>query len=254
MERATLKILNNKKALIWAVSVTVALALIIGGCAIYLSDYYRADIDAIAAFVSGSSVLKNVVSDGVITYGDKTSEIGFIFYPGGKVEYTAYEPLMIELASHGVFCILLEMPFNLAVLDVNAADGIRELYPDVSRWYIGGHSLGGSMAASYLAEHTDDFDGLVLLGSYSTADLSDGTVSVLSLFGSEDGVMNREKYEKYKNNLSIDFTEIEIDGGCHAYFGMYGAQDGDGTPSISAAEQIRLTAEHVATFVFKGDN
>ena len=230
----------------------LTLALIVGGCAIYVSDYYRADLDAIAAFSLDYSVTKTVVSDGVIAYGDPASEAGFIFYPGGKVEYTAYEPLMIELASRGVLCVLVEMPFNLAVLDVNAADGIRENYPNVSRWYVGGHSLGGSMAASYVAEHTDSFDGLILLGSYSTADLSSGDVDVLSLFGSEDGVMNREKYAKYKKNLPADLTEIEIDGGCHAYFGMYGAQDGDGAPSLNATEQIRLSAEHISAFIFKG--
>ena len=103
-----------------------------------------------------------------------------------------------------------------------------------------------------IKRHFDDFSGLVLLGSYSTADLSDGAVDVLSLYGSEDGVMNREKYAKYKSNLPSDFTEIEIAGGCHAYFGMYGEQDGDGVPTLSAAEQIRLTAEHIFEFIFKG--
>ena len=42
-----------------------------------------------------------------------------------------------------------------------------------------------------------------------------------------------------------DFTEVIIEGGCHAYFGMYGAQDGDGTPTISNYEQIRLTSENI---------
>ena len=251
-ERIKLRVLKNKKVLIWIASVTAAFLIIVGACAIYVSDYYQADLDAIAAFASESAVMKNVISDGMIAYGDAESQIGFIFYPGGKVEYTSYEPLMVELASRGVLCVLIEMPFNLAVLDVNAADGVEELFPDVSHWYIGGHSLGGSMAASYLSKHTDDFSGLVLLGSYSTADLSDGAVDVLSLYGSEDGVMNREKYAKYKSNLPSDFTEIEIAGGCHAYFGMYGEQDGDGVSTLSAAEQIRLTAEHIFEFIFKG--
>jgi hypothetical protein len=177
-----------------------------------------------------------------------------VFYPGGKVEYTAYEPLMMNLASNGVLCILIEMPFNLAVLDVNAANGICELYPDIEKWYIGGHSLGGSMAASYISKHTEDFVGIVLLGSYSTADLSDGSVRALSIFGSEDNVMNREKYDKYKINLPPDLNEIEIDGGCHAYFGMYGKQDGDGVPTLRAEEQIEITAEYISEFILKGES
>jgi N-succinyl-L-ornithine transcarbamylase len=102
------------------------------------------------------------------------------------------------------------MPCNLAVLDVNAAFGIQERFPDVKHWYIGGHSLGGSMAASYLASHASDFEGLILLAAYSTADLSNTSLSILSIYGSEDGVMNRKKYEKYKTNLS-DYEEMVIE-------------------------------------------
>ena len=141
--------------------------------------------------------------------------------------------------------MLMEMPFNLAVLDVHAADGIREMYPTVENWYIGGHSLGGSMAAAYLAENAEDYDGLILLGSYSTADLSGADIEVLSVYGSEDRVLNREKYDENKSNLPNGFCEVISEGGCHAYFGMYGAQDGDGTPTISNHEQIGLTVEHI---------
>jgi pimeloyl-ACP methyl ester carboxylesterase len=111
---------------------------------------------------------------------------------------------------------------------------------------MGGHSLGGSMAASYVSKHTEDFVGLVLLGSYSTADLAGSGLKVLSVYGSEDQVMNREKYEKYRSNLPEDFVERVIDGGCHAYFGMYGAQKGDGIPTISNETQINITADAIA--------
>ena len=150
--------------------------------------------------------------------------------------------VLASLAEQGVLCILVEMPFRLAVFDVNAADGISELYPCVESWYIGGHSLGGSMAASYISDHSDEFAGLILLGSYSTADLSATDLDVLSLYGSEDKIMNMDKYVGYKSNLPKDFTEIVIDGGCHAYFGVYGAQDGDGEPSISNEKQIEITS------------
>ena len=101
------------------------------------------------------------------------------------------------------------------------------------------------MAASYLSEHSESFDGLILLGSYSTTDLSKLDIDVLSIYGSEDLVMNKEKYESNKINLPADFEEMIIEGGCHAYFGMYGEQDGDGTPSITNEEQIQVTAEKI---------
>jgi len=156
---------------------------------------------------------------------------------------------MKACADKGILCVLIEMPFNLAVLDMNAAEGIMSRYPEIENWYIGGHSLGGSMAASYLSKNVDEFEGLILLGSYSTADLSGTDLDVLSIYGSEDKVMNYEKYTNNKTNLPKDFTEVVIDGGCHAGFGMYGAQDGDGIPIISNEEQIRLTAEKISELV-----
>ena len=228
-----------------SVSILAVLALLIGACAIYLADYYRADEGAIAAFSPEDGISLTVPDDGSVVFAPQNATAGLIFYPGGKVEHDAYQPLMEALAREGVLCVLVKMPFNLAVLDVNAADGMREQFPQITDWYIGGHSLGGSMAASYLADHVEEYKGLILLGSYSTADLSDTDLKVLSIYGSEDRVLNREKYNENRSNLPDGFTETVIEGGCHAYFGMYGAQDGDGTPTIANHEQIALTAEYI---------
>ena len=237
---------HKRKIFTITTSVLLALAIIIGACSIYLSNYYSADNEAIGAFLpQGTTWTED--PDGRIVFEPKGATKGFIFYPGGKVEYTAYIPLMKACAEEGILCVLVEMPFNLAVLDINAADGIQKEYPEIEEWYIGGHSLGGSMAASYLAYHFEDYEGLILLGSYSTADISDTDINVLSVFGSEDKVMNRDKYEDNKSNLPSDFTEFVIDGGCHAYFGMYGPQDGDGTATITNEEQISLTVKSIVT-------
>ena len=237
----------KRKVVILAASIALVLAVIVAACAIYLGDYYRADMDAVEAFAPVNTVETQTLEDNTLVFDPGDAATGFIFYPGGKVEYTAYVPLMKALASEGVLGVLVEMPFNLAVLDVNAADGIQAQYPEIETWYIGGHSLGGSMAASYLADHTDAYSGLILLGSYSTADLSNTGLDVLSIYGSEDQVLNREKYEANRENLPDGFTEIVLEGGCHAYFGMYGAQDGDGTPTITNEEQINLTVSAIIT-------
>ncbi len=101
------------------------------------------------------------------------------------------------------------------------------------------------MAASYVADHNDIYDGLILLGVYSTKDLTDTGLSVLSIYGSEDQILNRKKYDEYKSNLPTDYQEVIIEGGCHAGFGMYGAQKGDGIPTITNEEQITQTAEQI---------
>lgn len=214
----------------------------------YLNTYYHADRTAIQTMLS-SSVDLHTLPGGTRVTGEETASVGFIFYPGGKVEAYSYLPLLMSCSENDIFCAMPEMPYNLAVFDVNAADEIREMYPNIERWYIGGHSLGGSMAAAHLADYTDEYEGLILLGSYSTEDFSAGEVDVLSIYGSEDGVLNMEKYEEYRSNLPADTTELVLEGGCHAYFGVYGAQDGDGTPTITNEEQIERTAEAIAAFV-----
>lgn len=230
----------------WFLMTGLSAAILAGACGIYLGDYYHADPDAMAAMSSDPEISQVTLNNGSIVLEPEMAETGFIFYPGGKVEHTAYIPLMQACASKGILCVLVQMPFRLAVLDVNAADGIVAQYPEIEHWYIGGHSLGGSMAAAYLADHPDDFTGLILLGSYSTTDLSENNLTVLSVYGSKDLVLNREKYVKNLSNLPGSTTEVCIEGGCHAYFGVYGQQSGDGIPTITNEEQIYLTAEKIA--------
>lgn len=243
-----MKLLKSKRRIVIASICVVIVIAIFSACAIYLNDFYRADIDAISEFLPKGTSWKEE-PDGTVVFMPDEATKGLIFYPGGKVEHIAYIPLMQACADRGILCVLVEMPFNLAVFDVNAADGIIQQYPEIDDWYIGGHSLGGSMAASYLSDKSDDYKGLVLLGSYSATDISDTGLKVLSVYGSKDTVLNTDKYKENKSNLPNDFNEVLIDGGCHAYFGMYGNQDGDGTPSITNEEQINITADAIESFV-----
>jgi alpha/beta superfamily hydrolase len=146
------------------------------------------------------------------------------------------------------------MPANLAFLDIHAADRVRQAYPEVERWYIGGHSLGGSAASYCLAAHPDCYEGLVLLAAYTTEDFSSAEIKALSLFGTEDGILNRsDRYDSCRPNLPESTVEIKIEGGCHSYFGCYGMQEGDGVPSITAEEQINFTADAIRDFIFDKD-
>ena len=233
---------------ILAVCLTVFLIIGIGGYA-YVSDYYHADETAMEAMDAKADDVRIEQGKNVIWFVPEKSTIGLIFYPGGKVEYTAYAPLMRICAEQGIVCALVQMPCNLAVLDAGAAEGLQQEHPEITAWYIAGHSLGGAMASNYAAAHAEDFDGLILLAAYSTKDISQTTLRVLSVYGSEDGVMNRDSYEKNRANLPADTTEVVLDGGCHAQFGCYGPQDGDGVPTISGEEQLRQTTEAIRAFI-----
>ena len=243
---------TSKKKISLVISLSVIFALSFA-CGIYFADYYKADIETINQFVSASEKsTKIILKDNTIFFQPvENAKSGFIFYPGGKVEYKAYEPLLKRLSDKGIACFLVKMPFNLAVFNINAAEKVLNQFPEIEDWYIGGHSLGGAMAASFLEKNQDDIRGLILLASYSTTDFSDTDIEILSIFGSEDKVLNLEKYAEYKPNFSKNTREFVIEGGNHAGFGFYGNQEGDGTATISALEQIEKTAELIAEFVLK---
>lgn len=170
---------------------------------------------------------------------------GIIFYPGGSVEAEAYAPLMHAVAEEGYLCIIVKMPLELAVLDTDKADIVREDYSNVADWYMAGHSLGGAMAATYAHENAAQLRGVILLAAYSTEDLAKDNLEVLSIYGSLDCVLNMENYEEYRSNLPADMTELVISGGNHGGFGNYGGQKDDGVAKLSAEAQQTVTVEAI---------
>ncbi len=173
----------------------------------------------------------------------KAGDTGIIFYPGGKVDERAYLPLLKKYAENGITCILVKMPFHLAVFNMNGADGIQKQYPRITKWYLAGHSLGGAMAAVYIARHVSEYQGLILLGAYSTKDLSDTDLTVVWIDGDQDGVINQKQVLKNQDHYPENTYVFMIAGGNHAQFGSYGVQKGDGQASISAKEQWQETVD-----------
>ena len=177
-----------------------------------------------------------------------------MFYPGAKVEAATYAPLMSEISSRGIDCFLCDMPLNFALLDKDAAEDIRAAgAKNYEKWYIGGHSLGG-VAAAMTADDAeepggiDEWDGLILLAAYPTEELS---TSTLSIYGSEDTVLDKNKYKRTELDglWPDDFKETVIEGGNHARFGNYGEQNGDGKAEITASEQQKEAAEIISSWI-----
>lgn len=237
-----------KRILRCAIAVLVTLCILCGACLLFLMDSNPADWEAIDAF-SATNAITPQEAGSYLVFAPEDATVGFIFYPGARVEYEAYIPLMEACAAEGVLCVLVDMPLNFPLICGDAAEGVPEMYTQIERWYIGGHSLGGYAASDYLAEHTDKYEGLVLLASYSSADLSETELKALTVYGSEDRIMNRERYAEGLTKLPVGYTETVIEGGCHAYFGMYVGQDGDVTLPVTNEEQIYVTARAIADFI-----
>ena len=230
----------------WVIPAGAALlaAVMLGGYH-YLNNGYPADNAAMAALEETQHLSVTVMEDMVI-FTPAEPEAGLVFYPGGKVEHLAYAPVLRALAQEGIACILPRMPFDLAVLDMDAAREARGKLPEIQHWYLGGHSLGGAMAAAYAAECTEEYEGLILLAAYSTKDLNNSNMKVISLYGSEDEILNMEQYLTCRSNLPEDTVEQVLEGGNHAQFGSYGPQEGDGTATVTPEEQIAWAAEIIS--------
>lgn len=225
-----------KKYLIGLVSIFFMIGIAFG---IYVAGYYP-------AFEYPIQTVSVTETNQYIIYGNPNSETGFVFYPGALVEAESYAPILSKIAEKGICCIVIKMPFYLAVFNPNAANTVRQDFLNIEDWYIGGHSLGGAMAASYASQHEREWNGLVLLASYPTDPLK--ALPVLSIYGSEDKILNQKKYKSAIQNAA-SYTEIVIEGGNHAGFGYYGEQKGDGEATIAQEEQWEQTANYIREFM-----
>lgn len=207
---------------------------------IYAEQYYHSDEAANSALKSDETVTVIQTEYGWLFDGP-SEEDALIFYPGGKVEETAYAPLLHHLAGQGMDVCLVRMPFRLSVFGVNKAAQVIKKH-DYDHWYIGGHSLGGAMAANYAAANGEQLSGVYMLAAYATKPL-DQNNKVIIIYGSEDRVLNQGKLEEGNRYLPDHSMTYVIEGGNHAQFGNYGRQDGDGNALISAEEQQRRTVE-----------
>lgn len=238
--------MNQKRALKRVViGITIFVITIIVTFFIYVNSYYKSSSIAMNALESDSIVEVEEDGDIIFTPVSNDKNIGLIIYPGAKVEALAYAPIAKEIASEGYTVVIAKMRFNLAILSPNRADSIIDKYEDIDTWVIGGHSLGGVMAADYAFEN-DEIKGLVLLASYpNQKDFSNKQIKVLSLWGDNDYVADLNKVKEAKKFMPNDSEFIEIKGGNHGGFGDYGHQKGDGEAYISNKEQMSDTAKYI---------
>jgi hypothetical protein len=242
--------MNRKTFKLGSSIVLVVLLVGMGLFTLWAQNPYPASEIALQALESDDLVLVNEES-GLITFGpvNAQSDIGFIFYPGGRVDYRAYAPVLHQIAAHGYFVALVSVPLNMAIFDTNAADQVMELFPNIQRWVVGGHSLGGVTASSYASDHLDSIDGLVFWASYPANDsLKDTNIKVLTIYGTND-MEGDTQINISQSRLPASAQFITIDGGNHAQFGSYGPQSGDRPATITDEEQWAQAAELTVQFL-----
>ena len=245
--------MGEKKKLLRRVLVAalVVVAVTCAGFVAWASDYYHAGDAAtsmVAAGTAGPGEAGVAESPSWIAVGDPGSDTGLVLYPGAKVDPAAYVPLAAKLSERGVFVVIVKMPLNLAFFNIDAADSAMAEYPSVAHWWVSGHSLGGAMAASYAEGHADKLEGVALLAAYGSESLASTGLGIEVVYGSADGVVNRESLKKCMDTLPAG-SVCEIEGGNHAGFGDYGPQSGDGDATVSADEQQEQAAEAISAAI-----
>jgi pimeloyl-ACP methyl ester carboxylesterase len=168
-----------------------------------------------------------------------TPDTGFIFYPGGRVAPRGYAPLMRAIASEGYLVVVPEMPLNIAAFRPSIADKIMAAYPEIDRWVISGHSVGGAMAAQYTHAHSENIDGLVIWASYppDNADLSDLEIPVSLIYGSRETRVTDSSVAERQQLLPPDTDYVRIEGGDHHQFGSYEIDPEDHRATVDRGSQ-----------------
>jgi predicted alpha/beta-hydrolase family hydrolase len=209
--------------------------------------------EAIAALQSDAVVQVTTSPWLTFTPVGRQPTTGFIFYPGGRVDARSYAPAARAIAGQGYLVVIVPMPFNLAVTNPGAAAAVIRAHPEIRQWAVGGHSLGGAMAANFAYAHPEAVQGLVLWAAYPAGNnsLAGRQLSVVSISATNDGLATPEKIAASRQLLPADARFVAIAGGNHAGFGWYGPQGGDGQAVISRAEQqaqvIAATVELLAS-------
>ena len=176
---------------------------------------------------------------------EQPADTALVFYPGGLVDPAAYAPLMKQLSDQGIMTVITPMPLDLAVFGVNKANDVIAAYPEIKHWIIGGHSLGGSMAAQYAKDNASKLAGIAFMASYPASDMSQSPLKVVTIHGSKDGLATPAKIADSLKLLPPSTTDVLLDGGNHAQYGNYGPQAGDGIATMSREEQQQLTTTAV---------
>jgi len=231
---------SRKRSLKWLLAIlgVVFIAAILWG--VQWATYARPPLpEAIEALASDDLV--RIVDEPWLTFTPthRISTTAFVFYPGGRVDPRGYATLMREIASNGYLVVVPEMPINMAVFNSNIASEIIAAYPEIDHWVIGGHSVGGAMAARYTGNHADAIEGLVIWASYppNSSDLSGLDIPVVSIYGSREQRVNDASVGERKHLLPDDTQYVRIEGGDHHQFGSYEINPADHLATISRESQ-----------------
>jgi pimeloyl-ACP methyl ester carboxylesterase len=213
------------------------------GFVVWAEHPMQAEAGPLAAVRADASIRLADRDDAVVLTPKRPTGIGLVFLAGARVDAAAYAWKLSGLADRGVTVVVVRPVLHFAIVENRPLTRFERYGPEVRRWLVGGHSLGGVRACQYAAD--GKVGGVLLLGSYCAADLSkQQDLPVLSIAGTHDGLSTPAKIAAARHLLPARAELVEIPGAVHAQFGDYGKQPGDGVPTTTdAAVRAAITAD-----------
>lgn len=214
----------------------------------------NADEHALGCLRTDSKVVIKEDKDIVFEPVGNPAKTGVILYPGGRCDARAYAPILKPLAEAGYLVVLPNMPLRMAVIDANRAAKIMATFPAIERWIIGGHSMGGAMAAAFAHNNPGTVAGLFFMGSYAASmhAIPDSDLPVLMISGSRDFITRAAELEAQPERLPAHTKYVSIEGGDHYQFGSF--NNGVVTAEISRDEQQHQTVASLLSFLGELDS
>lgn len=162
-----------------------------------------------------------VEEDNIISISPKefNPNKGIVLIADQSVEAKAYIPISIDLAKKGY--LVKVVPSNKIDKVISIIDGSK-----LTRWALGGHGQGG-VAASTIAKGSEKIKGMFFLASYPQGEvnLKESGLKIVSLHGSLDDVVGKNKIEESKQSLPDNTLYVNIENGNYSYFANYGPDD-----------------------------
>jgi pimeloyl-ACP methyl ester carboxylesterase len=236
----------RRRGTVGALAAVVAAMLVAGGVA-WAASPMLAEPGPLAAVRADAAVELSEHPDGVVL-APRDAEPGgpgLVLIAGARVEPAAYAAKLERVAAAGVTVVIARPTLNFAIADTRPLDTFTRLAPRVGAWAVGGHSLGGVRACRLAADDPDAVSGLLLLGAYCADDLSRADLPVLTLSAGRDGLSTPQKIADAAPLLPPDAELATLDGATHAQFGDYGAQPGDGVPTVDDADVAAWIADEL---------
>jgi acetyl esterase/lipase len=252
------KLLRSKIVRVFGLGLLAIVTVAVVGFVIWAQDAHPPEPEALAALNETSAI--EIETEPWLSFNPTSPgqpvTTGLILYPGGRVDPRAYAPVARLIALRGYRVVIVPMPLNLAFFAPRRADAVIAAYPEVQTWAVGGHSLGGAMAALYVDRSAPDaVAGLALWAAYPAEpnDLSDAEeLTAVTIYGTRDGLMTEEEFESSWALLPPITRRVTIEGGNHAQFGAYGPQNGDQSATISAQSQQGMIVEATVGLLLDG--